>query len=159
MHREAFNNFDASSIVIMAAAVSDYTPKERLTKKLKKSGADLNIEMTRTKDILKEMGENKVDHLLVGFALETNDILENAQKKLTEKKLDMVVANSTEALANKSNQATILYADRETESLPELDKGSVADLILDRVIEIKDGETGEKAVEMPAPIPFNKKTR
>ena len=83
------------------------------------------------------MSENKGSRLLIGFALETDNILENAEKKLTGKNLDMVVANSTDALADKANQATILYRERDTESLPKLDKAAVAELILERVSELK----------------------
>ncbi len=113
--------------------------------------------MTRTLDILKEMGENKGGRLLVGFALETDDIIENAKKKLTKKNLDMIVANNTEALASGVNQATILYKERETEPLPTLNKEEVSELILERISELKKGPGEKKEVDLPPPLPFNKR--
>ena len=157
MHREASAHFTKASVVIMAAAISDYTPKKKLTRKLKKSEDDMTLEMTRTLDILKEMGENKGERLLVGFALETNNIMENAKKKLTGKNLDIIVANSTEALASGVNQATIIYKDREIEPLPTLNKEEVAELILDRITELKIDTDKKEEVDLPPPLPFNKK--
>jgi len=89
-------NFDDSDLIIMAAAVADFTPLTTSDKKIKKSGKDnMILELKRTKDILKTMGQRKKEHqILVGFALETNNEVENATRKLTSKNLDFIVLNS-----------------------------------------------------------------
>lgn len=90
--REWFPNMDA---VVMAAAVADYTPRDRATKKIKKSDEDLTIPLSRTTDILATLGAQKRSgQILVGFALETDDELANAQRKLDRKNLDFIVLNS-----------------------------------------------------------------
>ena len=156
MHREAMAAYKESTIVIMAAAVADYRPIEKSSKKIKKSEENLMIEMERTRDILSEMGKDKGARLLVGFALETDNIIENAKEKLKKKNLDMIVANSTEALASGVNRATILYRDREAEALPTLGKSEVAELILDRVYEMRVGDRAEGSLSVAPPLPFNK---
>ncbi len=156
MHREAMSAYKESTIVIMVAAVSDYRPIENHTKKIKKGSGNLTIEMERTRDILKEMGDKKEDRVLVGFALETDNIVENAKEKLEKKNLDMIVANSTEALASGVNQATISFRDRADETLPTLEKREVAELILDRALELKSGNSKKDSVKVAAPLPFNK---
>lgn len=95
MYQEVMCKYQMADILIMAAAVADYTPAEVSDQKLKKNDEDLKIELVRTKDILKELGSLKSNHqLLIGFALETNDELANAMKKLKEKNLDFIVLNS-----------------------------------------------------------------
>ena len=95
MYQEVMNTYKMADILIMAAAVADYTPIEVSDQKLKKNDDELKIELVRTKDILKELGSLKSKHqLLVGFALETNDEQANAMKKLKEKNLDFIVLNS-----------------------------------------------------------------
>lgn len=95
MYQEVMSKYQMADILIMAAAVADYTPAEVSDQKLKKNDEDLKIELVRTKDILKELGSLKSNHqLLIGFALETNDELANAMKKLKEKNLDFIVLNS-----------------------------------------------------------------
>lgn len=89
--------FEQCDIVIMAAAVADYTPVEVADKKIKKKDGDLEIKLKRTTDILRSMGAKKDDHqVLIGFALETNNAIENATRKLKEKNLNFIVLNTLE---------------------------------------------------------------
>lgn len=95
MHQACIRYFDSCDIGIMSAAVADYTPVIKAEKKLKRKSEVMNIELHATVDIAKALGNvKKPDQLLVGFALETNDAVENARKKLDSKNLDMIVLNS-----------------------------------------------------------------
>ena len=121
--------------VIMAAAVADYTPKEAADHKLKKSDNDMYIELKRTTDILKTLGERKQPHQkLIGFAMETEDLLANAAGKLEKKNADYIVANSiAEAGAGfgvDTNRVTILSREEEKD-LGLLSKDETAEKILE----------------------------
>lgn len=95
MYQQALKHFPGSDISIMAAAVADYRPKEMSAVKMKKTKEDISIELESTTDILKELGKQKTSQqFLLGFALETNNELENAKKKLMNKKCDAIVLNS-----------------------------------------------------------------
>lgn len=95
MYQECLKHFKTADILVMAAAVADYTPKNYSDKKIKKNGEVMNIELIKTKDILRMLGSIKrKNQLLVGFALETNDELNNAKKKLKEKNADLIILNS-----------------------------------------------------------------
>lgn len=104
--------FADTHIVIMAAAVADYRPVERSDKKIKKGDEGMKLELEKTTDILKTLGKIKSKQFLVGFALETNDEIKNAQKKLTEKNLDMIVLNSLQdkgaGFGHDTNKITLL---------------------------------------------------
>ncbi|GFE57967.1 bifunctional phosphopantothenoylcysteine decarboxylase/phosphopantothenate--cysteine ligase CoaBC [Geobacter sp. AOG1] len=133
--------FSSSSIVIKAAAVADYRPARRATDKVKKTDQPETIELVRNPDILAELGTNKGGQLLVGFAAETESLLENAGKKLNEKNLDMVVANDVGQAGAGFNVDTnivrLLYRDGRVEELSLMGKDALADVILDRVMEAK----------------------
>lgn len=94
MFESATSLYDKSNIVIAAAAVSDYKPKQKFDKKLKKTKNTMQIDLEPTPDILKFLGKNKTHQILVGFALETNNEEENAKAKLEKKNLDFIVLNS-----------------------------------------------------------------
>jgi phosphopantothenoylcysteine decarboxylase/phosphopantothenate--cysteine ligase len=94
MYEATTSYFEKSDIVIAAAAVSDYKPKQQFDKKLKKSENAMQIDLEPTPDILKSLGEKKTHQILVGFALETNDEEKNAKAKLDKKNLDFIVLNS-----------------------------------------------------------------
>jgi phosphopantothenoylcysteine decarboxylase/phosphopantothenate--cysteine ligase len=137
MRDEVVTHFPQSTIVIMAAAVSDYKPLERSEKKLKKSAAakGLSIELQRTVDILKEMGAKKDSgKFLVGFSLETEDLVKNATLKLKNKNLDMVVANSPVGLNSDSNEVTIIDKNGVIEELASMPKEDVAEEILSAIV-------------------------
>ncbi len=91
--------FSWADVVIMNAAVSDFRPKETKSSKIKKD-RDLNLHLERTEDILKDLGARKGSRILIGFALETENLLDNAKKKLKEKNLDMIVANPVDVIGS-----------------------------------------------------------
>ena len=93
MRAAVLNNYEDSDIVISAAAVADYKPKLYSNNKIKKSENGLNLELVRDNDILEELGTHKKRQILVGFAAESNDLLQNAKAKLLKKNLDYIVAN------------------------------------------------------------------
>jgi len=95
MYEKCVEEFENADVAIMSAAVADYTPAVRAKEKIKKDAASLNVELVKTKDILKTLGEKKYNgQLLVGFALETTNERENALNKLTTKNADLIVLNS-----------------------------------------------------------------
>jgi phosphopantothenoylcysteine decarboxylase/phosphopantothenate--cysteine ligase len=135
----------AADVLVMAAAPADYQPAERAPGKLKKTGGARAIELRETPDILVSTREaRRPGAVVVGFALETDDLLANARKKLDGKGLDMVVLNAANepgaGFGVDTNRVTIVRKGvAEPEQLPLLDKRDVADAILDRVEELLDG--------------------
>ncbi len=127
--------------LIMAAAVADYQPQSASKVKIKKESPRLTIELARTPDVLAEVKGNFVK---VGFAAESEDIMANAQKKLKEKRLDLIVANDitdkNSSFSSNTNKVTIISRKGKVESLPILTKKEVADRILDKVVGILDGK-------------------
>jgi phosphopantothenoylcysteine decarboxylase/phosphopantothenate--cysteine ligase len=125
------------SVVIKAAAVSDYRPKEVSRQKLKKTASSVSLEMERTRDILGEIGKKKGKRILIGFAAETEDLVSNARKKLKEKNLDLIVVNDVTkpgtGFASETNQVKFLYPSGEVKDLPMMSKEEVAQVILDEV--------------------------
>lgn len=141
MHEACVSYFPQSTLVIMAAAVADYRPRKSYPTKVKKEAASLSVDMERTEDVLKYMGRKKKGgQFLVGFALETESLEENARKKLKDKNLDLVVANLPAGLDSETNQVTIINRDGDMEVLPAMKKDEVADRILDNVARLKRGE-------------------
>lgn len=132
-------NFEQDGI-IMSAAVADYTPAEVSAIKVKKKEGDLSLELKRTTDVLKWMGENKKDQKLVGFALETNDELENAKGKLKRKNLDLIVLNSLNdkgaGFKGDTNKITILDAYNNSYEFELKSKSDVAKDILNKLEEL-----------------------
>jgi phosphopantothenoylcysteine decarboxylase/phosphopantothenate--cysteine ligase len=130
-----------STIIIKAAAVADFRPAVRADVKIKKTTAPKTLELIKNPDILKELGRIEGERLLVGFAAETGDLLKNAAKKLVGKNLDMVVANdisqSGAGFDVDTNIVKLLFRGGRVEELPILGKDELADVILDRVVEMK----------------------
>src|SRR3990172_942925 len=130
--------FPQSTLVVMAAAVADYRPRKSSPTKVKKEEKTITVEMERTRDVLKYMGKNRKEgQLLIGFALETEDLEENARRKLKEKNLDLVVANPPWALDRDFNEVTIINREEEVEKLPPMAKEEIADRILDLALRLK----------------------
>jgi len=131
------------SAIIKAAAVSDYRPKSASSQKLKKMAASASLELERTPDIIGEIGSAKGDRVLVGFAAETEDLIANARKKLKEKHLDLMVANdvsrSDSGFETETNRVVLIDSTGKAESLPLMSKDDVANIVLDRVVEILRG--------------------
>jgi len=130
-----------SDALIMAAAVADFRPKNMAKDKIKKEGGIPQIELEATEDILKTVAGNgpgkKRPRVVVGFAAESRDLLENAAVKLKSKHLDLIVANDISApdagFASETNRVTLLFADGWKESLPLMSKSEVAETIMERV--------------------------
>ena len=128
---------DRQDAVIKAAAVADYTPLSVSDQKVKKKDGEMNIELKRTKDILKFLGEHKPDgQFLCGFSMETENMLRNSRKKLAQKHVDMIVANSLRTsgagFGTDTNVVTLITRDGE-EELPLMSKDEVAHQILNRI--------------------------
>jgi phosphopantothenoylcysteine decarboxylase/phosphopantothenate--cysteine ligase len=133
---------EQADYVFMAAAVADYTPAAPSSSKRKKGNDELVLHLRRTPDILKTLGRHKrPDQVLVGFALETDDEIEYARRKLTEKNLDWIVVNNpTEegaGFGNATNRVTLLSRDGDPEELPLMSKPDVAEALLDRVLAVR----------------------
>lgn len=128
-----------STVLIMSAAVSDFRPAEKHKKKIEKSG-ELLLRLNKTPDILSEIGKKKNRPFIIGFAAETGGRIERAEKKLKEKNMDMIIFNDvTEAGSGfdvDTNRVVIIDKEKKIE-LPLLSKNSVADAILDRLVEIR----------------------
>ena len=117
MKNTILHYFDDSDVLIMAAAVADYKPKVVSDEKIKKNDAELNLELVKTDDILKEIVKNKKQQFVVGFALETNNEQENAKQKLVQKNLDAIVLNSLNdsgaGFGHDTNKVTIITTSEE----------------------------------------------
>jgi phosphopantothenoylcysteine decarboxylase/phosphopantothenate--cysteine ligase len=141
MHREVLARAGAAEIVVMAAAVSDYRPAAAAGSKLKKGPGPLTLELLRTPDILAALGAEKGSRFLVGFAAETERVRENARQKLSAKRLDLIVANSVGGaaggFADDRNAALLIDAAGGEVEAPLMDKRALADLIWDRVNELR----------------------
>ena len=120
-------------ILIMAAAVADFCPIRPAEQKIKKAGDDLTLEMGRTVDILSQVAlQRRADQFVVGFAAETENLLENARGKLERKKLDLIVANDArQAMGAGASEVTLIAADGRLAELPFLPKSKVAGRVLD----------------------------
>ncbi|MFQ5989084.1 MAG: bifunctional phosphopantothenoylcysteine decarboxylase/phosphopantothenate--cysteine ligase CoaBC [Candidatus Methylomirabilales bacterium] len=139
MYRAVLGQLDATSVLIMAAAVADYRPSTHAPTKMKKQEA-LTVELLRNPDILAEAGRQKGSRILVGFAAETEDLVSNAREKLQKKQLDLIVANDIRVgFGGESTRVTILDRQGRVEELPELSKRQVAHHILDRVVAMRSG--------------------
>ena len=134
--------YDDVDIVVKAAAVADYRPRDVADQKIKKKTDDaLTVVMDKNPDILKTLGGKKTHQVLVGFAAETQNLLENARDKVVKKNLDMIVANDVTAAGAGFNADTnivkFLFADGEVRSLEQMPKVDVANCILDEALKIR----------------------
>ena len=138
MYTAAHAYFETCDIAILSAAVADYSPKNVATQKIKKKDATLEIVLEKTKDILASLGAIKAHQFLVGFALETNNELENATAKLKKKNLDMIVLNSLQdkgaGFATNTNKITIIDKDLSKKPFDLKPKAAVAEDILNEII-------------------------
>ena len=132
--------FDSVDAVIMSAAVADYRVKNPAAQKIKKSADTLTLELVKNPDILRELGGLKKSQVLVGFAAETQNVLEYANKKLVEKNLNFIVANDVTAegagFGVSTNIASIIHRDGEVENFPKMSKAELAEKIIERVTDL-----------------------
>ncbi|MFQ5865407.1 MAG: bifunctional phosphopantothenoylcysteine decarboxylase/phosphopantothenate--cysteine ligase CoaBC [bacterium] len=132
-------------IVLMAAAVADYKPKQVLAQKLRKSVSEFNLDLVKTPDILGALAKKKENRVHVGFALETDNEVANAIKKLHSKKLDMIVINNPleaeSAFKWDTNKVSIITKGGHREQFPKLPKSEVAQLILNKICEFRQDDS------------------
>jgi phosphopantothenoylcysteine decarboxylase/phosphopantothenate--cysteine ligase len=135
---------EGADVLVMAAAVADYRPVDTVAQKIKKNGDQLTLQLSRTPDILAEVARlresGRGPKVVVGFAAETEDLLENARDKLRRKRLELIAANDVSAadagFAVDTNRVTLLSADGSVEALPLMAKEEVAHEIWDRVCQL-----------------------
>ena len=144
MYEECVKEFTDADIAIMSAAVADFTPAIKAREKIKKESADLNVQLVKTKDILKTLGEKKFNgQLLVGFALETNNEKENALQKLRTKNADLIVLNSLNdegaGFGHDTNKITIFEKGGKEIAYDRKPKQQVAKDIVDRIVNMLHG--------------------
>jgi len=146
MQQAVGEHYPQATMVISAAAVADYRPAKVAPQKLKKGEGNFAIELTRNPDILAELGQQKGQRLLVGFATETEEVLQNAARKLRKKNLDLIVANDVTqegaGFAHDTNIVTLIDRSEKIETLPLMSKDEVAHIVYDRLLALKTS-TGE----------------
>ena len=144
MKEAVFDCLGDSDVIIKAAAVSDYRPRDRSARKIKKGADSLSIDLVKNPDILLELGKakGKAGYILVGFAAETEDILTNATEKLRDKNLDIIVVNDITredaGFESDTNLVKIIHRDGTREDLPLMSKDEVAGQLLDRIKTLRD---------------------
>ena len=138
MYDEVHKHFETSDIAILSAAVADYRPKNVANQKIKKKDATFTIELEKTKDILKSLGEIKNNQYLVGFALETNNELEHAKGKLKSKNLDLIVLNSLQdkgaGFGVSTNKVTFITSSNDIIENPLKSKAEVAKDLMQQIL-------------------------
>ena len=138
MYEVCHHYFDDVDVAIAAAAVADYKPNNVAKNKIKKDAASFTIELEKTKDILASLGKIKKDQFLIGFALETEDEIENAKLKIQKKNLDLIVLNSLQdegaGFGKPTNKVTFIDSNFMVEPMKLKSKEAVADDILNKVI-------------------------
>ena len=144
MYEACVKEFGNTDIAIMSAAVADYTPAVTAKEKIKKDAAHLNVELVKTKDILKTLGEKKYNgQVLVGFALETTNEKENALSKLKTKNADLIVLNSLNdegaGFGHDTNKITIFERGGKEIEYERKPKQQVAKDIVDRIVNMLHG--------------------
>ena len=139
MRDKVLSLYDNSDIVIKSAAVADYKPKEYSNQKIKKGEGSLVIELVRDNDILKELGDKKKNQILVGFAAESQNVVENAKKKIEKKNLDYIVANDITSkdtgFASSDNKVIIITKEGKEFALEKMSKRKVARNLFDIILE------------------------
>ena len=130
-------NYQASTVIIKAAAVADFRPAVRSEVKIKNGKEGFSLSLARNPDIIAEIGPLKGERLLIGFAMESENLIENARAKLAKKNMDYIVANSImgegAGFQSDTNVVVIISRDGKIEELPQMDKLEVADRILDKI--------------------------
>lgn len=139
MYSAIEQEFNSCDVLIKAAAPLDYRPTVVEDQKIKKGDGDLTITFTRNPDIVAHFGKIKDQQILVGFAAETENLIQNAQKKIESKNLDFIVANyvggDDSGFKSDSNKATLIYKNGETKDIPKMTKMELSRVILDSVVE------------------------
>lgn len=141
MYEATVKAFEHTDIAVLVAAVADYTPREVADKKIKKQATDFALPLVKTRDILKSLGEQKSDRILIGFALETDQEIENAKKKLAEKKADFIVLNSMQepgaGFGYDTNKVSILSSSGPINESSLASKAEIATFIIQTTLGIR----------------------
>jgi len=141
MRKAVLKEFPNATTVLMAAAVADYHPERMIPRKIKREKGPVQISLKPNPDILKEIGTKKDGKILVGFAAETDTLVDNAKKKLREKNLDLIVANDVtkqgSGFDSDTNIATLLDRDGHVRSLPLMAKDELANHIYDYLLVLR----------------------
>jgi phosphopantothenoylcysteine decarboxylase / phosphopantothenate---cysteine ligase len=140
MYKAVMDHYKKANIIIKAAAVADYRPKVSAVEKIKKNQKTLSLELERNPDIIAEIGKDKGNRVLAGFAMETENLLANAREKLIKKNMDLIVANNLReegaGFRTDTNIITIIDREGRTESFNKMTKIEAAEKILDRIKKI-----------------------
>jgi phosphopantothenoylcysteine decarboxylase/phosphopantothenate--cysteine ligase len=141
MRQAVLGQWPAATVLVKAAAVADFRPRQRVPQKIRKTGQELTLTLEPTEDILSEVAKKKGMRIVVGFAAETDDLVAHAQDKLRSKNLDLIVANDVSgddtAFDSDYNTVTILGRDGMKRPLPRLRKFDVAQEILNEVVRLR----------------------
>jgi phosphopantothenoylcysteine decarboxylase/phosphopantothenate--cysteine ligase len=134
-----FDHLPQCDVLIMTAAVGDFAPESVQKEKIKKNGEEpLILNLHPTQDILKAVAKKKSNQLIIGFAAESENIIQSATEKLQRKQLDLIVANDISApgigFQSDNNQVILIDRNAQVESLPLLTKMGIADILLDRIL-------------------------
>jgi phosphopantothenoylcysteine decarboxylase/phosphopantothenate--cysteine ligase len=137
MYEAVMKNYEACDIVVMVAAVADYRPSEFSESKIKKKDGDMFLKLERNNDILKELGQKKGGRFLTGFCAETDDLIENARKKVKSKNLDLIIANDVTAegagFGTDTNIIKLIKGDGTVAEFPLMSKSEAAQRIFDEI--------------------------
>jgi len=148
MYKAVLDHYKQVNVIIKAAAVADYRPKVTAKEKIKKDVKKISLDLEKNPDIISEVGKSKGKRLLVGFAMETQNLLANAREKLIHKNMDLIVANNLReegaGFRTDTNIITIIDRSGKTESLGKMTKIEAAGVILDRIKKIIDGKGRNK---------------
>ena len=141
MRTAVLDNLEAASMIIKAAAVADYHVANVPKQKMKKTATRLSLELDPTPDILAEIGQKKGDRLLIGFAAETQNLIEEARRKLQTKNCDMVVGNIVSrddiGFGSDENEVVLVLRTGESVPVPRASKREIADAILDQALRLR----------------------
>jgi phosphopantothenoylcysteine decarboxylase / phosphopantothenate---cysteine ligase len=141
MRKAVLDHLEQATIIIKAAAVADYHRANPPQQKVKKTAARMSLELDPTPDILAEAGRKKGDRLLVGFAAETENLIEEARRKLQSKNCDMVVANLVAqpgiGFESDENEVTLVLSTGETIPVARASKASIAQRIFDEMLKLR----------------------
>ena len=142
MYNAVMEHYPRVDVVIKAAAVADYRPVQAAVQKIKKTGSKLTLEMEKNTDILQELGRLKQRQILVGFAAETENLINNAREKVNKKNLDLIVANDVTVagagFGSDTNLVKLVYPDGRVKALDMMDKLVLGHRIMDQVLVIKE---------------------
>ena len=139
MYNAVMEKYPDTDIVVKAAAVADFTPEKTEHEKIKKTGGEFILPLKKTEDILDKLGALKVNQFLVGFCMETSNLIENAKKKLESKNLDLIAANSLNCegagFGTDTNVITLISKDGKVEQYEKMSEYDAANIILDKILE------------------------